>query len=550
MNGAVNKLIVMDPGRAACSAITGYLYQAAWGVLRWLDLTDDQVMLCEGDEDLDRRLRGDLASGVSEQIKHYQRLDKRDFREILANFVRGYVTLKREGSDRRYLLTASCNGYSAGGWAALMKAWDHNKPVDRDAAVPKIAAAVNALVREIPGEPKQQEHAPALLACLDWLDEEDGRWAEFVAAVAWNLQAPSLGGVLAEVEHKLNGRTTLPAAGLSQALLSQVLQVSALPRPEDRALTLAGLEGWLENQRLVLDRWAESATARWLQDLLQRERLLEAKMWSALPGHELLPGQMVQAQYQQVRFDDSIRVQELALLDASCSDADKCVDVLVLTGEGGSGKTRLMIEWCRRLRDEGWQAGFLSDRATDDPPHLLLAPGPPRLLVVDYAESRVAGIERLLSQIHGRLQGNDCPVVRIVLLARQSGSWWQDLRENSPVEVRDLCLSIDPNVHEVQALPDSQEAREAQYLLARESFRLRWPQSTKAPQADLRNRRYGNVLLVQMKALLDLIGSNSATADDILQVFLRHEADYWRKAMEQSQPSGYEPCLLYTSRCV
>ncbi|MBK7782560.1 MAG: hypothetical protein IPJ58_17655 [Ardenticatenia bacterium] len=38
----------MDPGRAACSAITGYLYQAAWGVLRWLDLADDQVLLCAG----------------------------------------------------------------------------------------------------------------------------------------------------------------------------------------------------------------------------------------------------------------------------------------------------------------------------------------------------------------------------------------------------------------------------------------------------------------------------------------------------------------------
>jgi hypothetical protein len=39
----------------------------------------------------------------------------------------------------------------------------------------------------------------------------------------------------------------------------------------------------------------------------------------------------------------------------------------LLTGAGGSGKTRLLIEWCRRLRYQGWHAGFLrSDRRAAD----------------------------------------------------------------------------------------------------------------------------------------------------------------------------------------
>ena len=547
MSGAVIDPSVLDPARAACSAITGYLYQAAWGVLRWIDLEDDQLLLCEGDEDLDRRLRGDTATGVSEQVKHYQKLDRRAFREILANFVRGYVALQREGAERRYLLTASCNRYDVGEWADLMNAWGHADHAVRAAAMADIAVAVDNLLREGSSGPTAE-----LADCLEWLGETSGqRWAGFVGAVEWNFGAPSLDSVLAEIERSLRDRTSVPTAVLGSALLSEVLAVSARPNPVERVLTLASLNVWLENRRHVLDHWAEGQTARWLQGLLDRDHLLATKIWSVEPGAELLPGQMVQAQYQQVRFDDSIRQQELALLTASCADTTKRVDILVLTGEGGSGKTRLMIEWCRRQRDQGWQAGFLADKTTDELSALLLAPGPPRLLVVDYAESRVAEVEQVLNQIHGRMQTGDCPLVRVVLLARQEGPWWQALREDSPTEVRDLMRRLGTCIHEVQTLPDSPETRAAQYLLARESFRPRYPQAAMSRPVDLRDTRFRNVLLMHMKALLDLTDHDLATAEDVLHTFLLHEADYWRKAMEQQRPPlSYDALRPPLRRCL
>jgi hypothetical protein len=61
---------LLDPSRAAHASIRGYLYQAWLGVERGLELGDDEVLRCEGDEDLDRLLR-DGSGSWSEQVKAY-----------------------------------------------------------------------------------------------------------------------------------------------------------------------------------------------------------------------------------------------------------------------------------------------------------------------------------------------------------------------------------------------------------------------------------------------------------------------------------------------
>ncbi len=538
---------VQDPRRTACSAIAGYLYQAAWTVQRWLELGADDVLLCEGDEDLDRRLRGNPQAGLSEQVKHYQKLDARDFRGILANFVRGYVALQQEGKARRYLLTASCNRLASKPWNTLLPLWQDED--QRGGAAQQIAGAVLDLLA-----PEQwgTKGPPANLAeSLGWLGEAGSeRWADFVEAVGWNFGAPDLPEALANIDRALRGRTQLPRELLTRALLSEVLEVSAHRDPAKRVLTLGGLDGWLDSRQERLEGWARERAAVWLGELLERERLLDPKTWSVEPGLELLPGQMVQAQYQQVRFDESIRQRELQLL-ADSEAADRRIDLVVLTGEGGIGKTRLLIEWCNRLRDRAWQAGFLADEVLNarEFPAILLAPGPPRHFVVDYAESRVRGIERLLAQIHKRKEAADCPLVRVVLLARQDGPWWQSLREDSPPEVRDLLLRLGTILHEAQALPDSRETRQAQYDLARASFKANYPDAAAELPVDLSDPRYRNVLLVHMKAVLDLAGQKATVAEDILHAFLQHEADYWRKAMEQ-QGLSHEVLKSPLRRCL
>src|SRR5205823_9180178 len=95
---------------------------------------------------------------------------------------------------------------------------------------------------------------------------------------------------------------------------------------------------------------------------------------------------------------------------------------------GGMGKTRLFLETCQRMQRRGWRAGFLiaseAAHATADLWGALVDQGQPLLVVVDYAESRRAELVALLSAAdrspHGR--------VRVVLLARAAGDWWEELK--------------------------------------------------------------------------------------------------------------------------
>ena len=57
-------LQLLRPERAAHATIRGFLYQTCLGVQRWLELAPEEVLVCEGDEDLDRLIRG---GGISER---------------------------------------------------------------------------------------------------------------------------------------------------------------------------------------------------------------------------------------------------------------------------------------------------------------------------------------------------------------------------------------------------------------------------------------------------------------------------------------------------
>ena len=51
--GQLSFLSLIAPERSAHASIEGYLYQTWIGVERWLELGENEVLRCEGDEDLD-----------------------------------------------------------------------------------------------------------------------------------------------------------------------------------------------------------------------------------------------------------------------------------------------------------------------------------------------------------------------------------------------------------------------------------------------------------------------------------------------------------------
>ena len=101
--------------------------------------------------------------------------------------------------------------------------------------------------------------------------------------------------------------------------------------------------------------------------------------------------------------------------------------VRLVTGGGGAGKTRLALELCRRMGGRGWRCAQAGEGAERDVVGLerAAAPGARLLLVVDYAEARL-GLEELLEAA-----ARDAGRVRVLLLARHAGDWWQRLGAGS-----------------------------------------------------------------------------------------------------------------------
>ncbi|MCU0683468.1 MAG: hypothetical protein MUF34_14705, partial [Polyangiaceae bacterium] len=65
------------------------------------------------------------------------------------------------------------------------------------------------------------------------------------------------------------------------------------------------------------------------------------------------PGTLLNARYGIVPFLDAMRSRELASLASWCDDPSPAPSIRVFTGPSGAGKTRLFLEWCRRLRQRG-----------------------------------------------------------------------------------------------------------------------------------------------------------------------------------------------------
>ena len=146
----------------------------------------------------------------------------------------------------------------------------------------------------------------------------------------------------------------------------------------------------------------------------------------------LRPGRLLHPKFAVVPFAgrDAL-VQEIRTWCIS----DAPFQVALYTGPGGVGKTRLFIEICEHLRADGWDAGFLhrenfEKKRTADPDLVdtLLHPRLPRLMVLDYAETRRKQVEALFQRAVDKKTGKP---IRVVLLARSEGDWWENLLDGS-----------------------------------------------------------------------------------------------------------------------
>ena len=187
-----------------------------------------------------------------------------------------------------------------------------------------------------------------------------------------------------------------------------------------------------------------------LPTLARTERVL-APGYLPLPD-DSTPLQMIQTCYRVVPFCSRPEYRELkewALGTSKSPGRKPDVSVAVLTGAGGTGKTRMAAQLCHDLEVLGWYTGFAPAKSAmkNDDLTYLAELTTELLVVVDYAEeSRQEQLAALLRALRGRRSPT-----RIVLTARGIDSWWEDFRDELESDGIQLGRGL---VKELEPRPD------------------------------------------------------------------------------------------------
>ena len=140
--------------------------------------------------------------------------------------------------------------------------------------------------------------------------------------------------------------------------------------------------------------------------------------------------QLITSDYTVVPFRRRIEFEQLSHAVERTAPGSQ-LQVAVIAGVGGAGKTRLIAELCRsRAEFEHWHTGWLPTHVKDasEKSHRrlrwLAATGSPLIVAIDYAEGRTAEVEDAIECLASRAVGPTW----LLLGARETGSWYHELR--------------------------------------------------------------------------------------------------------------------------
>jgi tetratricopeptide (TPR) repeat protein len=210
----------------------------------------------------------------------------------------------------------------------------------------------------------------------------------------------------------------------------------------------------------------------------------------------------------------------------------------IVGGRGGSGKTHLGVELCNRM-DATWLCGMLTQGADQGALEALVDAAMPRLVVVDYAESRVEQLVAMLPELAA--SGTEQHPVRVLLLvrARRGADWKAGLRYHS--DSLDAVID-DMEVRPLEELPlaESERADVFEAAASMLSQRVGGGDHPPEPPDDLATEVFASPLMVVIRAYLEVRGGPSGdasrtTAGELFDELLTHERRYWRFSAQTRQ---------------
>jgi hypothetical protein len=244
-------------------------------------------------------------------------------------------------------------------------------------------------------------------------------------------------------------------------------------------------------------------------------------------GTGMVASQLLRAEEAVLPFDPA-RQPDVDTLNVWLDDTRWPQSVRLITGAGGQGKTRLAIEICEQRRAAGWQSGFLDNtiEANGMSVHwqALRSLEQPLLIVIDYAETRQTA---LLALVKAALQNPAKQPVRILLLARDGGEWWDNLPSKEPECEAFLGGYATTGPFRLLALYTTEPDRREAFRRALQAFAKTLGVSTPNIDPNLQGEHFERPLYVQMAALLALYGERPLTAQGLTKALLNHERRYW-----------------------
>ena len=242
------------------------------------------------------------------------------------------------------------------------------------------------------------------------------------------------------------------------------------------------------------------------------------------------PAALLRADFRVVPFFG--RNTELSHID-EWRDQGSDLAVALVTGVGGRGKTRLAIESCRRAESSRWTAGFTTPYRfdewlgrTDAPDHLFV--------VLDYAESHAQAVGACLESgvTWTKQTGNK---LRLLLLARSAGEWWETVRSKSD----DLSQLLHhptrflrlPLKELVQGPTESRRVFDEARKAFREKLALGDVVISPSPALI-----FTEALILFSQALLLELGDSEVPANEeaVFEYLLSRERRFWNRALERT----------------
>lgn len=253
---------------------------------------------------------------------------------------------------------------------------------------------------------------------------------------------------------------------------------------------------------------------------------MPVKHWHA--GTFIADSQLLRAEEALVPFDVA-RQPEVDKLDIWLDDPQYPHAVRLLTGAGGLGKTRLALHLCEQRIRTGWHAGFLASefnpKSLTSAWQALRTLKQPLFIVVDYAETRQ---DDLVTLIKTMLQFPAARPVRLLLLARDGGEWWDNLPAKNQICESLLNSYATSGPYRLPPLHNQIQDRQQAYRQALQAFAEALGAPFPEVIPELAGEHFGRPLYLQMAALLELRGERPTTAQGLTRALLNHERRYWR----------------------